>query len=277
VRGLSLARLGVVGVDARDGAYPRSTSDAGVMIWMLDAPVTVTHPGGTFVLDVGDVMMMPDRADVEFTYAAGISHQGYVVFESDSVPDRVLHRSLAPGDIIPIVLSHLLRLDAERPEGWREVASRAFEYACSAFYTGQSSVERHGAYTTSDAVPRAIRHARRVWGDLSYLRSLTLTELAEAALVSPPYLCRVFARDIGVGPVECFRLLQLKRAANYLNQTTLAVAEIAARAGYSDESAFSRAFRKASGFSPRQFRHDRALEFELPARVRRLAYSTLLT
>jgi AraC-like DNA-binding protein len=247
------------------------------MVWMLDAPAKIVHAGGEFVLDVGDVMVMPDLLEVEMIYSPGVSHQGYVVFDCEPLPERVEHRSLAVADIIPAVLNHILRLEAERPEGWRDLATRAFGYAWAAWVSGNSSTERHTSFSSNDAVSRVIGHVRRVWGDLTYTRPLSLDELAQAARVSRPYLCRVFERDIGVGPVECFRLMQLKRAANYLDQTSLSVAEISARAGYSEESAFSRAFKNATGYSPRAFRSDRALEFDLPTGVRRLVYSTLLT
>lgn len=48
---------------------------------------------------------------------------------------------------------------------------------------------------------------------------------------------------------------RLTASRHYLEQSVIPLAEIAARAGYSEQSSFSRAFKKATGLTPRQCRH----------------------
>jgi AraC family transcriptional regulator len=275
---IHLLRMGVVRGRPRDVTVSTDPHGSAALVWMLDAPARIAHDREEFELELGTVMLVPGTVELAYSWpATTASHQGYVLFECDPTPTEMVRKALPSTDIVPSLLNHVLWLEAHRPEGWRELATRATEYAYAAFLTGHSGTERHTSYLTSDAVSRVLDRVRDVWGDLTYTPTIPLEDLAEAARVSRQYLCRVFEREVGLGPVECFRLMQLKRAANYLDQTDLPIAEIAARAGYTDESSFSRAFRRAVGATPRDFRRDRALQFDLPTGVRRLVYSSLLT
>ncbi len=81
-----------------------------------------------------------------------------------------------------------------------------------------------------------------------------LAALAKEAGVSPATLNRLFLDRFGLPPARFLTRLRLEYAAKALAETSLTIAEIAFRAGYKDQSAFSRAFRRELGVTPADYR-----------------------
>jgi AraC family transcriptional regulator len=90
-----------------------------------------------------------------------------------------------------------------------------------------------------------------------FLERPSLTELSEAAGVTPEHFCREFRRIYRVGVAEYMRRLRLDWAADCLRQEGDSVAEIATAAGFSDQSHFTRRFRRHFGITPAAFRRGR--------------------
>jgi AraC family transcriptional regulator len=101
--------------------------------------------------------------------------------------------------------------------------------------------------------PRWLEEAReRIHEELGARPSLT--SLAHSIGVHPVTLARAFRRAFGCTVGEYVRSLRIERAAHQLVNTDLSLAEIALRAGFSDQSHFSNLFRRHTGVSPFQFR-----------------------
>jgi AraC family transcriptional regulator len=83
---------------------------------------------------------------------------------------------------------------------------------------------------------------------------LALEELARLACLAPYHFHHVFTGMLGESLASHVRRLRLERAATRLKFTEMPVVEIAFEAAYETHEAFSRAFRKAFGLSPAQFR-----------------------
>jgi len=86
-------------------------------------------------------------------------------------------------------------------------------------------------------------------------RNLSLAELADAACLSPFHLHRVFKAAFGETPAQMRRRRRVERAKAMLALGDRTVAEVARRAGFDSDSAFSRSFRAATGLTPTAFRH----------------------
>lgn len=82
----------------------------------------------------------------------------------------------------------------------------------------------------------------------------TLSELAGAVGVHPVHLARTFRREYGVTVGEYARALRLEWAQALLSDPDCSLAEIAAGAGYADQSHFTRAFRAYAGVTPGRYR-----------------------
>ena len=82
----------------------------------------------------------------------------------------------------------------------------------------------------------------------------SLTELAAAVGVHPAHLARSFRREYGQTVGEYARSLRLEWAAEQLALDDASLAEIALRAGFADQSHFTRAFRRHAGVTPGRYR-----------------------
>jgi transcriptional regulator GlxA family with amidase domain len=81
---------------------------------------------------------------------------------------------------------------------------------------------------------------------------LSREQLARLAAISLRQLERRFRGAVSRGVHEHYLLLRLQRSRQLLRETSLAVVEIALATGFGSASQFSRAFRQAFGFSPRE-------------------------
>jgi AraC-like DNA-binding protein len=88
-------------------------------------------------------------------------------------------------------------------------------------------------------------------------RGWTLAALAHEAGSSRTVLAERFAQLVGMPPMQYLTQWRLQLAANLLATTTAKVAAIGAQVGYDSEAAFSRAFKRAIGRSPADFRRER--------------------
>jgi AraC family transcriptional regulator len=81
-----------------------------------------------------------------------------------------------------------------------------------------------------------------------------LAELAETVGVHPAYLARAFRAHYGLSVGEYGRRLRLAWAAAELADSETPLAEIAASAGFADQSHFTRVFRRHVGTTPARYR-----------------------
>jgi AraC-like DNA-binding protein/quercetin dioxygenase-like cupin family protein len=85
-------------------------------------------------------------------------------------------------------------------------------------------------------------------------RDWSVDELADLASLSRSAFATRFAALLGEPPGAYVLRQRLERAAQLLDSTTESVGRIASRVGYTSEAAFSRAFTRAFGESPRSWR-----------------------
>jgi AraC family transcriptional activator of mtrCDE len=89
-------------------------------------------------------------------------------------------------------------------------------------------------------------------------RAWNLDELAARANASRASFVRMFQRVAQRAPLQFLTELRLELASRKLRTTHLALAEVAAEAGYRSESSFSRAFRRHFGRPPGMLRGGQA-------------------
>lgn len=94
-----------------------------------------------------------------------------------------------------------------------------------------------------------------------YNLHITLGELAKIAGVHPKYLCRKFALEKGITPMEALTKERMKAAKRLLRNTTLPITEIAIHAGYPSIAHFSKRFKEITGDTPKEFRRTASARF----------------
>ncbi len=87
------------------------------------------------------------------------------------------------------------------------------------------------------------------------LAAPSLPELAKLAGVHPSHLARSFQRTQGASVGDYQRGLRIEQARKALAGHDRSIAEVAAMAGFSDQSHFARVFKRLTGETPRDYRH----------------------
>lgn len=82
---------------------------------------------------------------------------------------------------------------------------------------------------------------------------LTVEQLSQALGMSRVHLYKKTLTITGKTPIEFIRVLRLKRAAQYLRESQLSVAEIAYKIGFNNPKYFSKYFREEFGISPSDY------------------------
>ena len=109
--------------------------------------------------------------------------------------------------------------------------------------------------------------------ETNYAEPISPSRLARLARVPPARFGRAVKRIFGLTPVQLIAKTRIAAASLALRDTPRAVAEIAHACGFSDHSAFTRAFRAATGVTPTEFRqmHHPAQTRGKPEAVRKTA------
>jgi AraC family transcriptional regulator len=82
---------------------------------------------------------------------------------------------------------------------------------------------------------------------------IEVAELAGLVRLSPHYFSLVFRRAVGVSPHQYILQQRVGEARRLLTAGGMTLAQVATHLGFSDQSHFSRAFRKVTGTTPRSF------------------------
>jgi AraC family transcriptional regulator len=118
-----------------------------------------------------------------------------------------------------------------------------------------ASAPRPPTRRTYGALPRGMLRAVVEYIEEHLDASLTLEQIAAAAHLSASHFARRFKETTGVPPHQYVIARRVDRAQQLLQSDgDLCLAEIAARAGFSDQSQFSHHFKRVVGVTPGQFR-----------------------
>jgi AraC family transcriptional regulator len=105
----------------------------------------------------------------------------------------------------------------------------------------------------AEPLPQWLARTREMLHEESATR-LTLAQLSRCAGRHPVQVCRQFHRRFNCTISEYVRRLRIARAQSLLASSELGLAEIALSCGFSDQSHFTKAFRRLTGMPPRQYR-----------------------
>lgn len=83
---------------------------------------------------------------------------------------------------------------------------------------------------------------------------LSLVRLAEQVHLNPSYLSRIYKQETGRNLTEFIDSTRLTKAKNLLKSENSRINDIARRVGYESATSFNRFFKKATGYSPQEYR-----------------------
>ena len=89
-----------------------------------------------------------------------------------------------------------------------------------------------------------------------YMRPIRVEELAASCAMSVSYFRKVFARIMGMPPLEYVNRYRINRALNLLRGTDETVLQVAVQTGFPSVATFDRNFRRYVGKSPAEWRRN---------------------
>lgn len=89
---------------------------------------------------------------------------------------------------------------------------------------------------------------------LHYSEPLTLAMVAKKVSLSPTYLSALFTKTMGMSYQEYLARIRIEEAKLLLAATGYPLSHIAVSVGYSDQSSFSKAFKRLTGLTPNKYR-----------------------
>jgi AraC-like DNA-binding protein len=118
-----------------------------------------------------------------------------------------------------------------------------------------AATERHAVGARRRRIPIDHRGARltREYIDAHYARNISLTELSAVADLSPFHLNRVFRSVIGLPPHRYLEQVRVRKARELL-VGGLPLSQVALESGFTDQSHFTRHFKRHLGVTPGQYR-----------------------
>lgn len=92
----------------------------------------------------------------------------------------------------------------------------------------------------------------------SYGRHITSADIERELSYNFDYLNQLFAKHLHISIFKLLENIRIEAAKHFLQTSAISIGEIAREVGYSDESYFSKAFKRRTGCSPSQFRAGRS-------------------
>jgi AraC-like DNA-binding protein len=125
--------------------------------------------------------------------------------------------------------------------------------------------ERLGTIVRVPEVRRAAAHGRgglpvyKLRQIAEFIRAhmdqqISVAQLARVASLSPFHFHREFKRSTGLTPGKYISKVRVDQAKTLLSETQLSLAQVALHVGFTDQSHFTTAFRRATSMTPRAYR-----------------------
>lgn len=191
-----------------------------------------------------------------------LHHLGSSFFEART-PDRLrnvknyciimntlLRKAAEEGGVHPLHIDRVSSEFAKRIEGLTGADGTA-ELMREIFRGYCRLVRKHAVQAYSPIVQRTV-----LLIEADYTAELTLSTLARAGGVSPPYLSAVFRRETGQTVSAYVRSRRMAYARHLLSTTALQIQAVALRCGIPDVQYFSKQFCRESGRTPMAYREE---------------------
>lgn len=92
--------------------------------------------------------------------------------------------------------------------------------------------------------------------DANYSQNITLDTLAGLTHMNKYYMAHAFTKYIGISPINYLLEKRIQEGKSLLESTSHSIAQVSAILGFSSQSYFSQAFKKATGKTPIQYRNE---------------------
>ena len=88
----------------------------------------------------------------------------------------------------------------------------------------------------------------------NYSKIATIDQIADTFYLSKFYLCRLFAKELGVSLISYLNMIKIRAACAMIEANKFTMTEIALRCGFNSSSYFCKVFKNEMGISPKAYR-----------------------
>lgn len=247
-------------LEAEDGfIHMRRVLDCHVLILVLEGTLFITQDCREFAVNAGETILLArglehfgtkrSEGKLSYLWVHFCTESQWDTSPTDSIACR-LPESFAVSNmgrlrrLFDIMLDCSRREDRSAPE-MILCALRLLLLECSY----QAGIEEQGV--------SPLVHKVGLWVRSNCHRRLTVADIAARFHYSPDYLSSRFRRETGE-PLSAFlNRCRVDLAKELLSEGSVSIKEVAYSCGFSDEKYFSRAFRRAVGVTPTEYRGDR--------------------
>ena len=223
-------------------------AEAGDIIFIRDGVVHGGHPETTDTIYDCIVFDMKKMLAGSHTF-------------QDRIEDVLKHVTLinkylpASTPDIPRLIQHLFRSMKEEHTGY-ELVVTGLLYTFLGFIFQQGLYHEAASLTLREHRRKRITQLKQTFQliDSQYQQPLTLTDLAQAANLSPNYFCRFFQKITHHSPIDYLNRYRIEMACLKLTHMNDSITEIAFSCGFNDVSYFIRLFRRYKETSPRKYK-----------------------
>ena len=260
-----LARLGVelAGVSLLRGEYCMHRPHlalCSVIVGTLEGRGLLTTDDGTRFLGPGDLLVVSKGMNCRYETIRGQAWKiVWFNLRCELPVDRV---RVWKADYLAAMAADMRDVTAEASAGLflSDEARMGKESYLAALAQRILHYEKRGQQVLQEARLQVLWRA--VMSDLTH--KWRLPELARSASYSPEHLNRICNQWYGVSAMHYLTRLRMRNAAHLLGQDTHKIRMIGELCGYDNPFAFSVAFKRHYGFSPKQFLAKSALQRSSP-------------
>lgn len=166
--------------------------------------------------------------------------------------NRILRIDVGERRTLETMLEGIVREYDVREVGWESsVKARLVQFLVryARLYAAQCEKRRDGSDDYYGYIYKVLEYV-----NAHYSEDVTMAQLSAVTGLSPDYMARRFKAVMYMSPSEYVRKFRIAKAMEFLCNTSLSIAEIAAQTGFSDVSLFSRVFKTAVGLPPASYR-----------------------
>lgn len=168
----------------------------------------------------------------------------------DAVTERSIRKYNAAGTNFYAYLNIMLEEISEKSENYETVCQNLLEVLLICILRNENLKL---VSSSSSGMSRECAQIKSFL-DSNYSQNITLDSLAALSHMNKYYLSHAFTRHIGVSPINYLLQKRIAEGKSLLESTTYSIAEISTMLGFSSQSYFSQAFKKATGTTPIQHR-----------------------
>lgn len=224
------------------------------LLFILEGRMRLTLPGAVTALQAGEVWAVPANSLCRYELPSGSARMGWVHLDPGSLPTTLAEAARICTDPLVVARMHLhlesLRQESSRTDpGSRQLCHKIYELL---------EVELWRLLRSQDN-DRTAGNIHRVWEEVEKDPShgWDIPTMAKRANLSPSRFSALCIQCFGLPPHEKLTRIRMDRSMGLLLSSDQKVEAIALQAGYASLAAFCKAFKKAHGISPTEFRENR--------------------